>query len=166
MIESIFPIVLVGATLLVALTAGFLFAFAVVAMPGLKNLNDGEFIRAFQEIDGIIQNNHPLFMLVWVGSVLLLITAAVIGFTHLESLQRNFLLAATVLYIIGVQAPTIVLNVPRNDVIQTVKVDTANATALQHARAEFEDVWNRSNQFRAVMSIIVTVILLSLILWL
>jgi len=166
MIESIFPIVLVGATLLVALTAGFLFAFAVVAMPGLKKLNDSEFIRAFQEIDGIIQNNNPLFMLVWVGSVLLLIIAAVIGFTHLESLQRNLLLAATVLYIIGVQAPTIVLNVPRNDVIQTVKVDTANATVLQQARIEFEDGWNRSNQFRTAMSIIVTAILLSLILWL
>lgn len=166
MIESIFPIVLVGATLLVALTAGFLFAFAVVAMPGIKKLNDSEFIRAFQEIDGIIQNNNPLFMLVWVGSVLLLIIAAVIGFTHLESLQRNLLLAATVLYIIGVQAPTIVLNVPRNDVIQTVKVDTANATVLQQARIEFEDGWNRSNQFRTAMSIIVTAILLSLILWL
>lgn len=166
MIESIFPIVLVSATLLVALTAGFLFAFAVVAMPGLKKLNDGEFIRAFQEIDGIIQNNHPLFVLVWMGSVLLLIIAAVIGFGHLELLQRNFLLAATVLYIIGVQAPTIVLNIPRNNTIQTVKVDTSNATALHQARFEFEDGWNRSNQFRTAMSIIVTAILLSLILWL
>lgn len=166
MIESIFPIVLVSATLLVALTAGFLFAFAVVAMPGLKKLNDGEFIRAFQSIDGIIQNNQPLFMLVWMGSVLLLIAAAIIGFGQLESLQRNLLLAATVLYIIGVQAPTIAVNVPRNNVIQTVKVDTANASALQLARIEFEDSWNRSNQFRAVMSVIVTAILLSLMLWL
>lgn len=80
MIENIFPIILVSATLLVSLVAGFLFAFAIVTMPGLKNLEDAEYIRTFQEMDGIIQNNHPLFMLVWVGSVLLLITAAVIGF--------------------------------------------------------------------------------------
>lgn len=166
MIESIFPIILISATLLVALVAGFLFAFAVVAMPGLKNLKDGEFIRAFQEMDGIIQRNNPLFILVWAGSVLFLIAAAVIGLGELESLQRNLLLAATVLYIIGVQAPTIMLNVPRNNVIQTVNVDTLNATALQQARLEFEVVWNRSNQFRTVMSIIVTAILLSLILWL
>lgn len=166
MIESIFPIVLVIATLLVSLVAGFLFAFAVVAMPGLKKLNDGEFIRAFQGIDGIIQNNHPLFMLVWMGSVLFLIAAAVLGFTQLESLQRNFLLVATVLYIIGVQAPTIVINVPRNNVIQTVNVDTTNATDMRRARIDFEDVWNRSNQFRTVMSITVTAILLSLVLWL
>lgn len=166
MFETVLPIVLVGATLLVALTAGFLFAFAVVAMPGLKNLNDSEFIRAFQEIDGIIQNNHPLFMLVWMGSVLLLIVAAIIGFMHLEGLPRNFLLAATVLYIIGVQAPTIVLNIPRNNNIQAVDVKTAHEGALQQARIDFEDGWNRSNQFRTMMSIIVTTILLRIILWL
>jgi len=166
MIESVFPIVLVIATLLVSLVAGFLFAFAVVAMPGLKKLNDGEFIRAFQEMDGIIQNNHPLFMLVWGGSVLFLIAAAILGFTHLESLPRNFLLAATVLYIIGVQAPTIVLNIPRNHAIQALSVDTANATDLRQARIDFEDGWNRSNQFRTAMSIAVTAILLSLVLWL
>ncbi len=166
MFESIFPIILAGATLLVALTAGFLFAFAVVAMPGLKNLNDGEFIRAFQEIDGVIQNKQPLFMLVWMGSVLLLITAAIIGFFHLAGLPRNFLLAATVLYIIGVQAPTITLNIPRNNEIQSVNVDRESTMTLQQARSDFEDSWNRSNQFRTLMSITVTSILLSLILWL
>ena len=166
MIESIFPIVLVIATLLVSLVAGFLFAFAVVAMPGLKKLNDSEFIRAFQRMDGIIQNNHPLFMLVWMGSVLFLIASAVLGFTQLESLQRNFLLVATVLYIIGVQAPTIVINVPRNNAIQTVNVDTSDSKALKQARIDFENGWNRSNQFRTVISITVTVILLSLVLWL
>jgi uncharacterized membrane protein len=166
MIESTFPIVLVVATMLVSLVGGFLYAFAVVAMPGLKKLSDAEFIHAFQEMDGIIQNNHPLFMLVWMGSVLFLIAAAIIGFTHLESLPRNFLLAATVLYIIGVQAPTIVINVPRNNAIQALSVDTANATDLRQARIDFEDGWNRSNQFRTVMSITVTAILLGLVLWL
>lgn len=105
-------------------------------------------------------------MLVWMGSVLLLIASALIGFMYLDGLPRNFLLAATVLYIIGVQAPTIVLNIPRNNNIQAVNVEVSNATTLQQARIEFEDIWNRSNQFRTVMSITVTAILLSLILWL
>lgn len=64
------------------------------------------------------------------------------------------------------QAPTIVVNVPRNNIIQTVNVDTANATSLRQARIDFVDGWNRSNQFRTVMSITVTVILLGLVLWL
>ncbi len=63
-IEAIFQIALILATFLCSLVAGFLFAFAVVAMPGIKRLNDGEFIRAFQVMDGVIQNNQPIFLLV------------------------------------------------------------------------------------------------------
>ncbi len=39
-------------------------------------LNDREFIRAFQVLDRVIQNRQPLFMLVWVGSVVALVPAA------------------------------------------------------------------------------------------
>ncbi|NNF58944.1 MAG: DUF1772 domain-containing protein, partial [Rhodothermaceae bacterium] len=59
-----FTAVLLLATLLCALVAGFLFAFAVVAMPGIRDLSDGAFIQAFQGMDRIIQNNQPVFMLV------------------------------------------------------------------------------------------------------
>jgi hypothetical protein len=31
-------------------------------IPGIKSLNDREFIRAFQVIDEVIQNNQPLFV--------------------------------------------------------------------------------------------------------
>ena len=74
-----FHAVLVVATFLCALVAGLLFAFAVVVMPGIGRLDDGGFIRAFQAIDRVIQNNQPLFMSVWVGSVLALISATVLG---------------------------------------------------------------------------------------
>ena len=75
---DIFEIALGLGTFLCSLVAGFLFAFAIVTMPGIKNLNDREFIRAFQGIDGIIQNNQPIFMLVWVGSVVALLASAVL----------------------------------------------------------------------------------------
>jgi uncharacterized membrane protein len=42
-----FQIVLILATLLCSLVAGLLFAFASVVMPGIKQLNDREFIRTF-----------------------------------------------------------------------------------------------------------------------
>ena len=64
---GIFQIALFLATFLCSLVAGFLFAFALVVMPGIRSLNDREFIRAFQVIDRVIQNNQPIFMLVWVG---------------------------------------------------------------------------------------------------
>ena len=96
-LATIFPILLMSATLLCALVAGLLFAFAIVAMPGIGRLNDGEFIRAFQVMDEIIQNNHPLFMLVWLGSALTLLLTAVIGFGQVELAGKVILLTATAL---------------------------------------------------------------------
>ena len=74
---GIFPIALILATFLCSLVAGFLFAFAVVAMPGIGKLSDREFVRAFQVMDRVIQNNQPIFILVWVGSVVSLVTSVV-----------------------------------------------------------------------------------------
>ena len=65
---EIFQLVLIVATFLCSLVAGFVFAFAVVVMPGIATLGDGEFLRAFQTMDRVIQNNQPLFH-VWSGWV-------------------------------------------------------------------------------------------------
>lgn len=51
---TFFHIALIAATFLCSLVAGFLFAFAVVVMPGMRSLDDGEFIGAFRAIDGAI----------------------------------------------------------------------------------------------------------------
>lgn len=60
---GIFHLALTLAPFLCSLVAEFLFAFAIVAMPGIRTLNDGEFIRAFQAMDLVIQNNQPIFAL-------------------------------------------------------------------------------------------------------
>ena len=50
---GIFQIALIGAAFLCSLVAGFLFAFAIVTMPGIRSLNDREFIRALQVMDRV-----------------------------------------------------------------------------------------------------------------
>ena len=75
----LFTLILSVATLLCSLVTGFLLAFAIVVMPGIRKLNDREFLRAFQVIDGVIQDNQPVFMVVWVGSIVALLVAAVLG---------------------------------------------------------------------------------------
>lgn len=77
----LFALLLILATLLCALVAGLLFAFAVVTMPGIRRLNDREFIRAFQVMDDVIQRNQPIFMLVWLGSAVLMLIATVWGYS-------------------------------------------------------------------------------------
>ena len=66
----ILNIALVLSALLCSFVAGFLFAYAIVVMPGLKELDDKHFIKAFQVTDRVIQNNHPLFLSVWIGSAI------------------------------------------------------------------------------------------------
>ena len=91
---GIFQITLFVATFLCSLVAGLLFVFAAVVMPGIRNLNDREFIRAFQVMDRVIQNRQPLFMLVWVGSVVALVTAAVLGIGQLDGAERLLIIVA------------------------------------------------------------------------
>lgn len=159
----IFTVLLVVATLLVSLVAGFVFAFAVVIMPGIRELDDGDFLRAFQVMDGVIQDNQPLFVLVWLGSVVALVVAAVLGFGPLGTSGRVLLLGATALYLLGVQAPTMVINVPLNNELQAVQVSELDAEARRRLRARFEGRWNRSNQARTVLATITSAMLIALL---
>lgn len=160
---ELFPIAVLLAALLCALVAGFLFAFAVVAMPGIGRLQDGAFIRAFQVMDGVIQNNQPVFMLVWAGSVVALIAAAALGLGRLEGAEWWLLLGATVVYLLGVQLPTAVVNVPLNNRLQALDVDTMDAPAHHAARQAFEPRWNRWNVIRTVLSTLASALLLLLL---
>lgn len=155
---------LFAAALLCSLVAGFLFAFAVVTMPGIARLSDAEFVRSFQAIDGVIQRNQPLFGLVWVGSIVALLAAAAFGLPALNGADRLLLGAATLLYVVGVQIPTFTVNVPANNRIQSVDTATADASAVKRARDEFEGRWNRSNVARTVFAVLVSALLLLLLL--
>lgn len=139
---------LVVATLLVSLVAGFLFAFAVVVMPGIRELDDGDFIRAFQRIDGVIQKGDPLFGLVFVGSIVSLIAAAVLGAPALVGLQRTLLFGAGGIYLVGVVAPTAWVNVPLNNRLQQHDVAALSPEERKKARLAFEPRWNRWNRVR------------------
>lgn len=155
-----FHLVLLVATALCALVAGFLFAFAVVAMPGMENLSDREFIRTFQVMDRVIQDRQPLFMLVWLGSVIALVVALVLSFQEPDGLMRGLLIAATALYLLGVQLPTATINVPLNNEIQAVQVEAVGEAEHKQARERFEARWNRSNRFRTVIAFLAMLLLL------
>ena len=49
-------IALIFSILLCSLVGGFISTYAIVVMPGLSNLNDKNFLRAFQVTDAVIQN--------------------------------------------------------------------------------------------------------------
>ena len=160
---GIFQTVLILATFLCSLVAGFVVAFAIVVMPGIRSLNDREFIRAFQAIDRVIQNRQPIFMLVWVGSVLALVISAVLGIGQLDGTGRLLLIFATLAYLFGVQLPTFAINVPLNNKLQAIDVDTIDESTQNTARRDFEPRWIRWNSIRTAIASLVSVLLMILL---
>ena len=159
-----FHATLISAALLCSLVAGLLFTFAVVVMPGIRDLDDGGFIRAFQVIDGVIQRNQPLFLVVWVGSVLTLGAAVVLGMWELAGADRLLVILVAIIYVVGVQVPTATINVPLNNRLQTLDVRTMNDAARTQARGGFEARWNRWNKVRTVCAILASLFLMVLLL--
>lgn len=162
-LENAFPVVLLSATFLCTLVAGFILLFAIVVMPGLGLLPDREFLRAFQTVDGVIQKNQPVFLLVWVGSALTLIIAAISSFWALEG--RNFLLVlfATLVYLAGVQLPTVTVNIPLNNQLQSLDLVAAEEVSCETERRNFEARWNRWNLIRTIFACLVSVMLLTVL---
>ena len=163
-IEGVFQITLSLATLLCSLVAGFVFAFALVVMPGIKTLSDREFIRAFQVMDRVIQNNQPTFVLVWVGSIVALVSSAVLGIRQLDGAERLLMFFAVLAYLLVVQLPTFTINVPLNNKLQTLDVDDMDETTQKAARMDFEPRWTRWNSIRTTFASLVSTLLIILLL--
>ena len=96
--------------------------------------------------------DHPLFVLVWVGSVLAVIAAAALGLGQTDGTERLLMLAAAAAYLVGVQLPTAVVNVPLNNQLQQLNVEEMDAAAQRSARSAFEPRWNRSNRIRTLVA--------------
>ncbi|MDF1862650.1 MAG: DUF1772 domain-containing protein [Verrucomicrobiales bacterium] len=156
----IFNGLLTFATLSTLLVAGLLFTFALLVMPGLGQLDDRGFLRGFQEIDRIIQQNNPVFVVVWLGSIISLLAVTVMGFGQLNGLAQGLLIAATLLYMLGVQLPTMQGNVPLNNHLQSLELTTMGEPDLAEARQSFELPWNRLNLFRTIISLVVAILLI------
>ena len=150
-------------SLLCSLVSGFLLAFAIVAMPGIRTLNDRDFIRAFQAIDGVIQNRQLIFMLVWGGSVAALLVSLTLGLGTLDESNRILILGAAATYLLGVQLPTFAINVPLNDKLQSVNIDSMDTTQQSSIRCDFEPRWNRRNDIRTIFAILTSVQLILLL---
>ena len=160
---GIFQIVLILAAFLCSLVAGFLFSFALVVMPGIRSLNDREFIRAFQVMDRVIQNSQPIFVFVWLGSVVALVASVVLGIGQLDVAGRLLIIFAVLAYVICVQLPTFIINIPLNNKLKTMDVDAMNETSQKAARKEFEPRWNLWNSIRTTFASLTSALLIILL---
>ena len=143
---------LIVSTLLCALVTGFIFTYAVVVMPGFAKLDDRDFIRAFQVTDGVIQNNQPLFMLAWVGSIVSVVATMILGFIELHGIERWTVIAIGFVYLMGVQGITILIHLPLNNHLQRLEIDEMDPESLSKERNKFETRWNYFNNIRTLIA--------------
>lgn len=94
---------------------------------------------------------------------ILSILAAVLGLFYLDGAGRLLLILSVLVYICGVQLPTIVFNIPMNNIVQSLDLDSMDQKALKAARGDFEPRWNRWNIIRTVLSILASLLFLILV---
>ena len=157
---EILNISLFFSTLLCSLVTGFILTYAIVVMPGLSKLDDKEFIKAFQVTDGIIQNNQPIFILIWVGSIISVVSTIIISIFTLGILEAWKIIFVSLVYLIGVQAITIIIHLPLNKRIQNIDINSTNLQSLNEERKNFETKWNYFNNIRTVIAFLVTLFFL------
>ena len=150
--------------LLCSLVAGFVLCFAIIVMPGIRTLGTRDYLKSFKAMDVIIQNNDPLFLAVWLGSALALLSFTVLGFWRLEGLDLGLLIFSCLMYLFGVHLPTITINIPINNRLQSLDLDASTESELREVEALFESRWLRWNTIRTVVATLTSLMLLLLLL--
>tara|TARA_B110000014_G_C19762969_1_gene397258 strand:+ start:125 stop:619 length:495 start_codon:yes stop_codon:yes gene_type:complete len=160
---DLLDISLIFSILSCSLVGGFIFTYAIVVMPGLSDLNDKDFLRAFQKTDAIIQNNQPIFMFTWIGSIVAMLTTILVSLVSVGLSETWLIVLVGVAYLLGVQGITVAIHLPLNNHIQKVKIEELNDKTLADERLKFETKWNFFNNIRTVVAISVSLLLLILL---
>jgi uncharacterized membrane protein len=132
-------------------------------MPGLSNLNDKDFLRAFQVTDAVIQNKQPLFMFTWIGSIVAMLTTLLVSLVSVGLPETWLILLIGVAYLLGVQGITVAIHIPLNNHIQKIEIDALNDDMLANERLKFETRWNFFNYIRTSIALSVSVLMLILL---
>ena len=146
---DLFDASLIVSALSCGLVTGFILTYAIVVMPGLAKLTDKNFLRAFQVTDEIIQNNQPLFMLIWIGSIISVITTTFTSIVYVGFPDASLTLLVCFIYLVGVQGVTIIIHIPLNNHVQKLQLHKLHDQAANQERSMFEVRWNKFNYIRS-----------------
>ena len=135
-----------------ALVGGFFWGWSLSAVPGLATVTDRTYVSTMQSVNRAILN--PLFLVVFVGSVLVLAGATVAAFWSGDTRRGWWMAAATGTYAVGVFGITVVGNVPLNDRLRDVDLDGATDAAVSEARRAYEGPWNRLHYVRSALGVL------------
>ena len=142
-------ILLLVTAVLSALITGLFYSYSCSVNPGLKRLQDLEYLRAMQSINRAILN--PVFFMSFIGTLLLLpvTTLTIYNYEHGSS-GFYLMLFATLIYGAGVFGITIFGNVPLNEALDKFDISAAESSEINEQRLKFETSWNRFHVIRTI----------------
>jgi len=122
------------------LVAGVFFAFSAFVMKALARLAPGEGIAAMQSINVVVLN--PWFMTAFIGTAAACVLALISSLVRWHEPGAAYLLAGSVLYLVGTLLVTIVFNVPRNEALAAVAPADPNGASLWAGYVASWTAWN------------------------
>ncbi len=143
--------------LLTGLTAGLCFTWTNAITPGIGQLNDMDFLQAFQQMNRSIIN--PLFIIVFFGPLISHSLTIYLKY-RIADIAFWIYVAAAALFILGVLFITIFKNVPLNTILDDTDLAKLSAEDLKALRQKFETPWNQWHLVRTVCSIASFVLLI------
>ncbi len=134
------------ATLFTGLSAGLCFTWTNAITPGIGRMDDIGYLQAFQHMNRTIIN--PLFLLIFLTPFLFS------GFgAFLLRLQSNLfwiLVAATIIYFLGLVLVTLMGNIPLNEILDKTDLSNISVENARALREQFEVKWNNLHLIRAI----------------
>ena len=89
--------------------------------------------------------------------------ATVLGIWHLAGLDRILLIVACAIYLFGVHVPTVAVNIPLNNDLQSKDLDAMSESELLAITENFDSRWLPWNSLRTVIATLTTLLLLVLL---
>lgn len=147
MTDLLFTTTLVAA-LGCGLIAGAFFAFSSFVMQSLGRIPVREGLVAMQSINIVVIN--PLFIGVFAGTAVICVLLALAAFAGWFAAGSAYLLAGSVLYVVGCFGVTMACNVPLNNMLAALVPGTPDS---ERRWGFYQANWTRWNHVRTIGSL-------------
>lgn len=150
MIDNLIFVLTLVSALGCGLIGGAFFAFSTFVMKALARLPAAQGIAAMQSINVVVIN--PMFMTAMFGTGVACLMLAVSSFFRWHKPGAAYLLAGSLLYLVGTILVTIVFNVPRNDALAAVDPASAEGASLWSSYVTSWTAWNHVRTVAALVA--------------
>ena len=133
------------------ITGGVFFAFSTFVMKALAQLPASQGVAAMQRINVVVLN--PLFLGVFMGTAVLAAGCVTSAFFPWSVPRSPLLLAAGLLYLAGSFFITAAFNVPRNERLARLGIESAEAAAYWPVYVREWSKWNHVRTAASVASV-------------